>query len=69
MNTYDPADHVRYVTMDRRLDPFDPIAAAGRTEQRLLSGYANASPATRLRIRTAARGLDLPRRPVPAAAC
>lgn len=67
MNTYDPADHVRYVTMDRKLGPF---AAAGRTEQRLPSGYANASPATRLRIRTAARaGSDLPVGPLPAAAC
>ncbi|PRY49010.1 hypothetical protein LY71_10792 [Geodermatophilus tzadiensis] len=70
MNTYDPADYVCYVPMDRRLEPFDPTAPGGPTAQRLPRGYANASPATRLRSRTAARaGSDPRRRPAPAAVC
>ena len=63
MNTYDPSDYIRYVTMDRPLDP-SPVAGAGvEGEQRLPNGYANASPATRLRNRSAARVSDVGRRP------
>jgi hypothetical protein len=53
--------------MDRTFTVAVPAAPGGRAEQRLPSGYANASPGTRLRTRTAGHaGAGLPRRPVPA---
>ena len=56
MNIYDPSDYICYVTMDRK---FGPAAANGRMGHRLRSGYANASPRTRLRSRAACtRGLE-----------
>ena len=53
MNTYDPADYIVYVSMDRTLSP-DPLPLpSARPVHRLPSGYANQSPGTRLRSATA----------------
>jgi hypothetical protein len=56
VNTYDPSDYICYVTMDRK---FGHAPANGLMGHRLRSGYANASPRTRLRSRAArTRGLE-----------
>jgi hypothetical protein len=53
MNTYDPADYIVYVRMDRTLSP-DPLPVpSARPAHRLPRGYANQSPGTRLRSTTA----------------
>lgn len=58
MNIYDPSDYICYVTMDRKVGP---AAANGLMGHRLRSGYANASPRTRLRSRAALRpGSNVP---------
>ena len=53
MNTYDPANYIVYVSMNRTFPASGPSAATVATAHRLPSGYANGSPRTRLR-RTAA---------------
>ncbi len=55
MNVYDPADYIVYVTMDRVLTPSLGTGAPDLVANRLPSGYANGSPRTRLRGRTAGR--------------
>lgn len=56
MNIYDPSDYISYVTVDRK---FGHAAANSLMGHRLRSGYAKASPRTRLRSRAArTRGLD-----------
>ena len=56
MNIYDPSDYICYVTMDRKVGP---AAANGLMGHRLRSGYANASPRTRLRSHAArTRGFE-----------
>jgi hypothetical protein len=55
MNTYDPANYIVYVSMDRTFPASGMPAAAAATAHRLPSGYANGSPLTRLR-RTAQAG-------------
>jgi hypothetical protein len=50
MNTYDPADYIVYVSMDRTYSPSTASLAAGVVAaHRLPNGYANGSPRTRLR--------------------
>jgi hypothetical protein len=50
MNTYDPANYIVYVSMDRSFSAASVApAAAVATAHRLPSGYANGSPLTRLR--------------------
>jgi hypothetical protein len=49
MNTYDPADYIVYVSMDRSFAPSGTPAASVAAAHRLPSGYANGSPRTRLR--------------------
>ncbi len=55
MNTYDPADYIVYVSMDRTLTPSVSPLPGICPENRLPSGYANESPRTRLRRGTAVR--------------
>jgi hypothetical protein len=55
MNTYDPADYIVYVTMDRGRTA-GPAADGGvETPHRLPRGYADQSPRTRLRSRVPTR--------------
>ncbi len=49
MNTYDPADYITYVSMDRQFRPSVGVGPSDATENHLPEGYANASPKTRLR--------------------
>ena len=49
MNTYDPADYIVYVSMDRTLTASVSTSADIRPANHLPSGYANESPLTRLR--------------------
>ena len=49
MNTYDPADYIVYVSMDRQTGSSVGAAPGRGMEHRLPEGYANASPKTRLR--------------------
>jgi hypothetical protein len=67
VNTYDPADYISYVTMDRQLTPGGGAGTPVGSGSRLPRGYANASPRTRLRHRAAERGAldDDSRAPVP----
>ncbi len=53
MNTYDPADHIRYVFLDRTLGSAVLAGSRAFAASRLPSGYANESSRTRLRNRTA----------------
>jgi hypothetical protein len=56
VNTYDPADYISYVTMDRQLSgggaPATPVGTGGR----LPLGYENASPSTGVGNRPGVRG-------------
>ena len=49
MNTYDPADYIVYVSMDRQHRPSVVGRPSDLAANRLPEGYANASPKTRLR--------------------
>ena len=49
MNTYDPSDYIVYVHMDRTLPASENHSARVPAAHRLLRGYANESPRTRLR--------------------
>jgi hypothetical protein len=53
MNTYDPADYITYVPMDRQFHPSVSVGPSDAMENHLPEGYANASPKTRLRSRAA----------------
>ena len=68
MNTYDPADYIVYVSMDKGHTP-SVVGGPSDAMESLPEGYANASPKTRLR-RGAAQPSRLdrpaPAQPVPA---
>jgi hypothetical protein len=49
MNTYDPADYIVYVSMDRTFAPSGSLSPSVPAAHRLPGGYANQSPRTRLR--------------------
>ena len=53
MNTYDPADYITYVPMDRQHRPSVDAPPSEAIENHLPEGYPNASPKTRLRSRAA----------------
>ncbi len=55
MNTYDPADYIVYVSMDKGHTPSVVGGPSDVMESRLPEGYANASPKTRLRRGAAAQ--------------
>ena len=55
MNTYDPADYIVYVHIDQKLQSALSHLPSVPAESPLPSGYANASPRTRLRNGTAVR--------------
>jgi hypothetical protein len=55
VNTYDPADGIRYVHMARERDPYAIPLESGRSCTKLPTGYANGSPQTCLRPRRSSR--------------
>jgi hypothetical protein len=58
MNTYDPADSIRYVHLAGPAEAPLPLAAAAIACSPLPSGYANQSPVTRLQRRLAQPRLE-----------
>lgn len=61
MNTYDPADSIHYVHLDRRDAPSTPRVEIGTRCTMLPTGYANRSPGTylgRARLRSPALPRD-----------
>ena len=65
MNTYDPADYITYVPMDRQHRPSVDAPPSEAIENHLPEGYPNASPKTRLRSRAAIRTSQVDGRPLP----
>lgn len=51
MNTYDPAERIRYVRMAPEGEPYATALEGDRRWTRLPAGYANRSPRTCLRGR------------------
>ena len=49
MNTYDPADRIRYVHMAQEREQYSAPLESGHRWTRLPAGYANQSPRTCLR--------------------
>ena len=55
MNTYDPADGIRYVHKAREMDPYAIPLESGRRSTKLPTGYANGSQRTCLGPRRPSR--------------